>query len=91
MNTNLPTTANVLPKRWKGVYVYGFNFSKSKQILKTTTHNRLYKIVRWNLARHQQYRYYCYICGNNENYKLKEKRNRGQKPKSKRKPWAKRR
>lgn len=81
------TGGNELPKRWRGDYFYGYKLSKTKKILKTTTHNKLYKIAKWNYVRHCEYRYYCYICGNNENIRRKSKRNRGQKPKTKNKPW----
>lgn len=86
------TRANTFPKRWKDWHHYGLKFKKTSKVLKETTHNKLYKIAKWNKDHWYKYNCgYCYICGSKcvGWWGKKNKRNRGKKPKYKEKPWRK--
>ena len=86
------TRADTCPKRWRGWNHYGIRFSKTKKILDETDHNKLYKQARWREVNQKRFKRYCTVCGSEciGWYGKKQKRNNGQKPCNKNKPWRKR-
>lgn len=87
---NIGTRANEFPKRYKGWKHFGIKLKKIVE--KTTTNNKEYKQARWRDVNHNKHgKWYCSVCGSKcvGWFGLKPKRNRGQKPRNKNKPWRK--